>query len=217
MNAIAIVNKMDPEEIEEFYQKEVEKADNFYLNSIRDSEKKLTKKQIKEKYDNMLKTAIENYRKQYDEYFKSPKKISGNEKQEKKQEKEKQFKVEKLNLELNFKEKFKLKYNLFKFRKTIAIKNLIRKIMPIFLSKQILKTKIAISEIIGSIKRFFRGVKKHILKIISKISEKIKNISKLIYTKLKKTYKSLKENIISVFIHKKENNKDNKDENKEKK
>jgi len=123
----------DAEEIEIFYEKETENLDKEFLKNIKDSK---DKKKMHKEYEEKLSALREEYKRRYEKYLSYQKKIISK-KPPAKEGKEKvgQFKVTPLKLEQTKKERFDLKYNLFKFRLKIKIKNIFRAITPRFLRR----------------------------------------------------------------------------------
>lgn len=207
---------MESDEIEEFYSKKIEEADKFYRDSLNNPENKLSKKEIKKKYDEMFNKALKEYREKYKKFLKKQKK---NKKKNilKKKEKEadkklnskevketKPFKVKKLDLELGWKEKLKLKYDMFKFKGKIKLRNISRKVFPPGFLRIFLKIKSAIKYFLSTIKRYintkikdagrkFTRFKEGTKKKSKRFVKEIKHIKKKIGIKAKKSEKKSKD------------------------
>jgi len=160
---------MDSGEIEEFYDKKIEEADKFYKNTLNDPENDKSKKEVKKKYDEMVKKAIKEYREKYKDFLKkqNKKKKKAKKKQRKKVAEEKlnskeiketkPFKVKELDLKLGTMEKVKLKWEMFRFKTKIKIKNIIRKLVSDSMLRTFLKIKSSIARNAGEYKRYVHG------------------------------------------------------------
>lgn len=170
MQLLLQIKMEDAEEIEHFYEKETENLDREFLKNIKDSK---DKKRLKEEYEERLSALRLEYEKRYGEYLRYYKKGPSkkvNKKGEK--EKSKQFKVTPLKLKQTKKERASLKYDLFKFRLKIKVKNIFRAITPRFLRILFIKTRMIMKRDFLTAKNFF---KKEILRIKEKIVSKAKS------------------------------------------
>lgn len=122
------------DEIEEFYKKEVSKQDKIFLENIFKNSDETKRSELEKKYKENLKKLKEEYEKRIADYLKDQRKVINTKKiKEEKKEVFKSFEVKKLDLELNWKSRFKIKYELLKFRNNIKLKNFSEKYIPEFL------------------------------------------------------------------------------------
>jgi len=204
MQLLLQIKMEDAEEIESYYEKEVEKADKEFLKIINEAQNK-NAKEIEKNYLEKLNSIKEEYKKKYHKYLGQQKTISNKDKKpKKKKEKTKTFKVERANLKLTNKEKLILKWGLLSFKLRIKRKNLYRKVVP---------KKIRVSVFISKIKlkRFFKSliawVNESFFDLKNKSAEKLENIkktSKETYKKITQAIKSILSKILKKLPRKKE-------------
>jgi hypothetical protein len=145
------------EEIEDFYKKEMEKLDQEFLDSFK---KNLEIEKIKSQYETKLIKLKEEYEKRYSKYLEEQKKDfikqRGKKIQEKKEKKE-SFNVERLNLELTKKEKFQLRYDMFRFRSRIKLSNILRRFIPNLFLINFIRIKLWIKRVLKSSRKYIQN------------------------------------------------------------
>ncbi|MFA5857103.1 MAG: hypothetical protein WC867_07100 [Candidatus Pacearchaeota archaeon] len=190
------------DDIEEFYKHEIERIDREYLEDFKKYPIKISReKDYKEK----LNKARIAYELKYKKFIDEQKRLYINEKKKaikKEKNKEEHFTVKRLNLELSIKEKISLKWEMFRFKFKINFRKIFHKLMPNFLIRGILKTRLffkltyneikrIIKNIINMIKKFILSLIKLIIKIIMGILRFIKKIILNIFTIVSKIFKKI--------------------------
>jgi len=208
MQLLLQIKMEDAEEIESFYEKEMENADREFLNGIKGTEKKINPEKV---YKEKIKSIREEYERRYEQYLKIQKnEIQKGRKKKPKNNKEKTevFQVKSINLKLTRRERLRLRYDLFKFKFKLKRNNLFRKITPRFLLIWSLKTKmatkIAVSSVKGAIDETFTKIKEAFLSGLKKTGEKIIQI----YSKIKKIVSSLFQKVIKKLKFKRKGEKE---------
>jgi hypothetical protein len=186
MSAIATANKMeDIEEIENFYEREIEKADKEFLNSIRDN-KDLKNKEAA--YKESLDRIHEQYQKKYDRYLKIQKENLKNKPRAKaKKEKKETLNITRLDFrKIEKKENKRLKKELFWFNLKMKIKKIRSSIMPKSLIVARLKAKLSLKSLRHELSYIAESRKYKIMEKASNSFEKTKDIWKTIASKISK-------------------------------
>jgi len=211
--ATAIANKMeDAEEIEAFYEKEMENADREFLNNIKRTK---NKKDSENLYKENIKSIRKEYERKYERYLKDQKNAILKERRKvpkNNEEKTAAFRAEGIDLKLTKKERLELRYDLFKFRFKIKIKNFLNKITPRFLLILYLKTRMiskrSYSSTREAIEKTFTKIKEAIISGLKKTGEKIKQV----YSKIKKAVSSVFQKVIKKIKFKRKGEEDKKTE-----
>ncbi len=199
----------DIEDIEKFYERELEKADKGFLEAIKQAS---NKKEVEENYKENLKQIQGEYIKKYEKYLNIQKKILlKSKKPKKKKEKQEKFKVEKIDFKkIKKREKKKLKKELFRFKIKIKIKKIYRGIIPRPIFIFYLKAKFQLKNFLHHLKRTtlsaFSATKNKALTI----KEKIKELLQKIKLKTDKLFSS----ISKKFSKKQEKGKEKSEEEK---
>jgi len=170
---------MDLEEIEDNYRKEIQKADDEFLQGMKD---KRPFKEIEEEYKNKLKMSKMNYSNLVKEAIKNNKLSKSNFKKSSKKEKIKPFKVESGRFDIGFIKKISLKLDFFIFKCKFKVRNVLREKTPYIISYNYIKSKIILNKRLSESKEFVNDtlnyIKTEFLRSLSGIKEGIKNISK---------------------------------------
>jgi len=159
------------EEIDDFLEKEIEKLDKEFLSNLKNLQKGQSEKEVEKNYKIKLAETKKHYQDLYKTYLEEQKrrtKIETEKKKNprKKKDRIKRFRVKKVKLKLSFRQKLHFKYDLFKFKSKIRLKNFFRKITPHFLKiiyiriklktiRTFIKIKDLIINLILKLKRFF--------------------------------------------------------------
>jgi len=182
------------EDPEEFYKEEVEKADSEFLDNLKkgkggkDLEKKYREraKKIRAKYDRAIKDLIS-------------KQKSKSQKPSPKEKKVKPFKVKDFSIELSWREKLAMRFDLFSFRAKIKIKDLLEKITPGFIIIWRIRTKKFFKRNYQTISKFsekyFLKKKEQIFSFFKKIKDFFIRLYvnlKAIFAKIKSLFSSIK-------------------------
>jgi len=179
----------DAEEIEGFYEKEMERLDKEFLENIK---KTKDKRSLKKEYKANLLTLRSEYEKKYERYLQTQKRRKEEKPKKKKKEKKEIFRVTPLNFRKTRKERFQIRYEPLWFRFKIKIKNFFRKITPTFLLVFYLKLKL-------HVKRGLQFTKESIKRILSKAKENIISEAKKTGETAKKTYVKIKNFLGSIL------------------
>ncbi|OGJ17897.1 hypothetical protein A3K73_07795 [Candidatus Pacearchaeota archaeon RBG_13_36_9] len=202
----------DAEEIESFYEKEIENADKEFLNGLKGTEKKINPEKA---YKEKTRLIRNEYEKRYERYLQIQKSEILKERKKRpknKKEKTEVFKVESINLGITRIEKLKLGYELLKFKFKLKRKNFFQKITPRFLLIFSLKAKMAVKRAVSSTKKAeekaFTKIKETIISVLKDTSEKMKRV----YSKIKKVISSAYRKVIKKIKLKRKGGKDEKTE-----
>ena len=194
MQLLLQVKMEDAEEIESFYEKEMENADKEFLNGLKGKKKVSPEKAYKEK----IKSIREEYEKRYEKHLQIQKNeiLKGKKKKPKnKKEKTEVLKIESVSLKLTRIERLKMKYEFFKFKFKLRRKNFFRRITPKSLLIGFLKNRMAVKRAVSSTKeaakKTFAKIKETTISVLKKIGAIIKQI----YSKVKKVASSVYEKV----------------------
>ncbi len=189
----------DAEEIESFYEKEMENADREFLNGIKGGKKE---RNPESSYKEKIKLIRKEYERKYERYLKLQKNeiLKGREKvPNNKKEKTEVFRVECVNLKRTKRERLTLRYNLFKFKFKLKRNNLFRRITPRFLLILSIKTKMAAKRAVSSAKRAIEKtltkIKEAVISRFNKTVEKIKKICSKIKKVVSSAYQKVRKKI----------------------
>ncbi|RMD66654.1 hypothetical protein D6817_03630, partial [Candidatus Pacearchaeota archaeon] len=164
---------MDLEEIEANYQRAIEKADENFLANLREGK---SRKEAEQLYKKELAQARENYARELANFLKKtsfyqPK----NNKTKGKEEKVKPLRVVPANLELSATERFKYKYELFKFRTRIKLKNFARSITPAWAVYYRIKLRLSIARAVKITKFILSEIARKIQTLLTRVAKFIKS------------------------------------------
>lgn len=193
---------MDLDEIEEKYQKELEKAENDFLKEVAGSKDSSA---AEKKYTERVKAAQSSYSNAVNSVLAKQKGSLGKVEKKKTLEKNEQFKVVPGNFELTRWEKQKIKWGLFFFKTHFKVRNDLRKKTPNFVSYQYYYWRILI-------RRFTGAVRDEIHHIVSEITLAMQHNYETLSEFMKKAFKFLWELPGKFLSHFKKKGKEEKKE-----
>jgi hypothetical protein len=179
ISAIVIANKMeDIEDIENFYEREIEKADKEFLSGLK---QKKDNKDKEKRYKESLKNIQEQYKKKYERYLSAQKEgLSKNKKHPgPKEGKKEKLKTKSIDFKkLDKEEKKRLNKEIFKFKTRLKMHKFYRKATPKFLIITYLKIKFKIRNCSHELSLFASDMNSKVKEGMIISGSKVKGISK---------------------------------------
>lgn len=209
------------EEIENSYRIKVENEDDNFLKKLNNPLNKEKTKELEKEYRENLKSILEEYRENVSKIL-NKKDVQLFEREDSQKEKKEKsntlsyFKIGRVDLNSSYKDRFLIKWNIFKFNFRINLRDFFHKIIPTIFIIFFLRTKFRIINLYSEI-RFY------VVKFFKAVWLKIKNLWGIIkkltlsgFNFIKKFFQNLIKKVFS-FIDKDSKEKDKKSSGEEEK
>jgi hypothetical protein len=201
------------EEIEEFYKREVEKAEIEFLDALKTG--KVSREELEKKYKERLALAKKRYEELNLKFINEQKKIKPK-KPKKTKEKAERFIVKHLNLKLTRRERLKLRYDFAVFRLKIITRDFFQGVVPTSLALWYIKKKRNARQNSGKFSNYIRAVYSEFIEAVYDFFKYIGSIALKIYSNTKSFAVGLKGRVSEAIKNIREKRKKLEEEKKQK-
>lgn len=197
------------EDLEDLYKREIEYADNDFLDKSKNS---ANNENLEKNYKKKLKSIQDKYERELKKFLLLQKRNRKVKKINKETGKVKSFHVEGISLKSTFKERLKFKSQILVFRFRIVMHDFFNKITPNFMLKYKLKAKKSIKKTFANILEFFSNSFSALIDIIKANSSTVKDIIVKVVSKIKEISSKITNKLLSLVKKKKSEDKEKKEE-----